>query len=241
MMASAANAQTRPAPRPRARINRIFVSIDGVYQTAPKDFSDSVTFQENAESGAFSTSYDVKSGPAFTLSGGGLVWQRLAVGVGVSRFSHATPTTLSGSVPHPFFFSRPRSVSGDVGGLTRTELAVHVQARAMIPVAPRMQAMVFGGPSFFQVKQDIVNDFEISESYPYDTATFSRGVTNTFSESKVGFSVGGDFTYFLTRQVGVGGTALYAGATMKAPSPDGGTIDLKIGGFQAGGGLRFRF
>ena len=237
-----AGAQTRPAPRPaRPPSDRIFISVNGAYQVASKDFGDSVTFVENAENGRFSTQYDVTSGPAFNVSAAAAVWRNLGVGVGVSRFSHSTPTALTATVPHPFFFNRARDVSGTVSGLTREELAVHVQARAMVPMRNRFQVMVFGGPSFFQVKQDIVNDLEITDAYPYDVATFSRAVSNTSSESKVGFNVGADVGYFFTRQLGVGFTLQYAGTTLEVPSPGGGTIDVKAGGVQAGGGLRLRF
>ena len=67
------------------------------------------------------------------------------------------------------------------------------------------------------MKQGIVNDFEITEAYPYDTATFSRGLTTTVDESKVGFNVGADVGYFFTRQVGVGGTVQWSGTTIDAP------------------------
>ena len=241
--AQAKPAQPRPAPaRPSQPTDRVFISIDGVFQSAGEDFGETVTFVENAENGTFSTDYDVKSGPAFNFSAGALVWRNLAVGVGVTRFSKATPIALTASVPHPFFFNRARSVTGDIGGLKREELAVHIQARAMFTPKPSIQAMVFGGPSFFSVKQGIVNDFEFTEAYPYDTATFSRGVTTTVDESKVGFNVGGDVGYFFTRQVGVGGTVQYSGTTVDVPASGGtGTFEIKVGGLQAGAGLRLRF
>src|SRR5207244_1268659 len=108
----------------------------------------------------------------FDVAGGARVWKQLGVGVGVSRFSASTPATLTGTVPHPFFFNRLRSVTGSVAGLTREELAVHIQARGIVEAGPRFEVMVFGGPSFFQVKQAVVTDFTISESFPYDDATF---------------------------------------------------------------------
>ena len=134
------------------------------------------TFVENAENGTFSTDYDVKSGPALNISAGaaGLAqhrrWRRrhALLEDHADRLDAHRCRTRSSSIA-------PRSVSGDVGGLEREELAVHVQARAMFTPKPNIQAMVFGGPSFFSVKQGIVNDFEITEAYPYDTATFSRG------------------------------------------------------------------
>jgi hypothetical protein len=237
-----AKPQPRPATKPRQPTDRISISINGAFQAGAEDFGETVTFVENAENGTFSTDYDVQSGPALNVSGGALLWRNIGVGVGVTRYSKATPSSLSASVPHPFFFNRARSVEGDIGGLKREELAVHIQARAMFTPKRNIQAVVFGGPSFFKVKQGVVNDFEITETYPYDSAAFSRGVTTTADESKVGFNVGADVGYFFTRQVGVGGTVQWAGTTIEMPGSGGtGTFDVKAGGFQAGGGVRFRF
>ena len=170
------------------------------------------------------------------------IWRYLGVGIGVTRYSKSTPVAFSASVPHPFFFNRARSVSGDISDLDREELAVHVQARGTFAPTRSVQVIVFGGPSFFTVKQGVVNDFEVIETYPYDTATFSRALSTTVDESKVGFNVGGDVGYFFTRQVGVGGSVQWAATTIDAPAPNGtGTFEIKAGGVQAGLGVRFRF
>ena len=224
-------------------MEKVYISINGAYQTGGDSFGETVTFIRNAESGTFSTDYTVKSGPALNVSAGVNLWRSLGVGVGVTRYSKETPVAFTASVPHPFFFNRPRSVSADIGGLDREELAVHVQARGTFFPSPRLQAVVFAGPSFFKVKQGIVTDFEITETYPYDTATFSRGISRTADESKVGFNVGADVGYFFTRQVGVGGTVQFARTTIETPGSGsaGGTLELKAGGVQAGAGVRFRF
>ena len=235
-------AQPRPAPRAAQPTDRIYISIDGAFQAGVEDFGETVSFVENAENGTFSTEYNVESGPALNISAGATIWRNIGVGVGVTRFSRSTPISLTASVPHPFFFNRARPISGDIGGLKREELAVHVQARANFTPSPKIQAVLFAGPSFFSVNQGIVNDFEISETYPYDTATFSRGVTTTVEESKVGFNVGADVGYFFTRQIGVGGSVQWSGTTIDMPASGGtGTFELKAGGLQAGGGLRLRF
>ncbi len=232
-------AQTRQAAK--VPTGRIFVSVNGGYQVASNDFTDSATFPENAENRQFSTEYSVKAGPAFNVSGGAIVSRHFAVGLGVTRFSRSTPTTLSGSTPHPFFFNRPRSISGAPGGVTREELAVHVQLRGVLPLNSHFQAMVFGGPSFFRVKQGMVSDFQYAASYPYDVATFSGATTNAAQVSKVGFNVGGDVECFFTRQLGVGFGLQYAATTVEVLSASGGNLDLKVGGLQAGLGLRLRF
>ncbi len=242
LLAVPASAQVpKSNQRPRTPTDRIFVSIDGVYQTGGEDFTDSKNFVRNAEDGSFATNYSVESGPAFTVSAGAHLTRQLAVGVGVSRFSHSTPTSFTASVPHPFFFDRDRALTSDIGGLSREELAVHVQARFVMPVSRRVQAMVFGGPSFFQVKQDIVNDFTYTDNYPFDTATFATSVTSSVSESAVGFNVGADVSYFFTPQLGLGGTVQLVGANVDMPSAGSGTIEVSAGKFQAGAGLRLRF
>jgi hypothetical protein len=103
-------------PTPRQPIDRIYVSVNGAFQTGGENFGETVTFRENAEDGRFTNDYEVKSGPALNISVGAGLWRNIGVGVGVTRYSKSTPTELSASVPHPFFFNRPRDVEGEVAG-----------------------------------------------------------------------------------------------------------------------------
>ncbi len=224
----------------RVDAQTVYVSVNGLFQVTSNDFDDSATIRVNVENGRFDTDYDVGGGFAFDVSGGVVVWQqRLAVGVGLTRFSTSTPTTINAQIPHPFFFNQARSVTGEFEG-DRSELAVHIQARWLAPVNDKFLVTIFGGPSFFQVEQTIVNDIDYTESYPFDTATFTGAITDTQSESKMGFNVGGDFAYYFSNQVGVGGLVQYSGATVEMTVPSG-TMDVKAGGLQVGGGLRLRF
>ena len=220
---------------------RGFLVLNGGYQVTTNDFDDGATFRANAEDAKFTTDYEVKGGPAFDVAGGARLWRQLGVGVGVTRFSRSTPTVLSGSVPHPFFFSRPRSVGGEVAGLKREEIAVHVQARLIAPVGTRLQVMAFGGPSFFQVRQGLVTGFTWADSYPYDDAAFSAAQTTNDKGTKVGFNAGADVAFFFARQIGVGATVQFARATVELSGAGGNAIEIKAGGVQAGGGLRVRF
>ena len=218
---------------------RVFISVNGLFQVTSNDFDDSETIRVNAENGRFDTDYEVGGGFAFDVSGGVVVWRNLAVGGGLTRFSTSTPTTINAQIPHPFFFNQPRTVAGEFEG-DRSELAVHIQAKWLVPVNDKFVVAIFGGPSFFQVEQTIVTDVDYSESYPFDTATFTRAITDDQSESAMGFHVGGDFAYYFSNQVGVGGVVQYSGATVEMAVPSG-TADVKAGGLQVGGGLRLRF
>lgn len=233
---SAALAQT-PAPRSF----RGFVSVNGGFQVTSNDFADAGTKREHLEDGRLETTYVVKGGQTFDITGGTAVWRRLGIGVGVSRFTVDTPTTITASVPHPFFFNRLRPVNGEAPGLTREELVIHVQARATLPVGSRAELTVFGGPSFFKVKQGMVTDVSYRDSYPYDQASFGGAVTTTTDASKTGFGGGGDLAFYFSRNVGIGGTFQFAGASVDVPGTGGATRQVKVGGARTGAGLRLRF
>lgn len=240
-LALAVFASAAPALAQTPVPERGFITVNGGYQLTSRDFADAGSFPQNAEQARFSTIYTVKNGPVFDVAGGMAIWQRLGLGVGIAQFSRATAGALTGSVPHPFFFSRDRSVSGAVTGLTREELAVHLQATVIAPIGTRARVMLFGGPSFFQVTQDVVRDFSWTETYPYDIAAFSAAGTTRAKASKLGFHAGADVAVFFTRQLGLGVTVQMAGTTVKMPAASGGEQDIKAGGITAGGGLRLRF
>jgi hypothetical protein len=218
-----------------------FLTVNGGYQLTANNFADGAVRRQYAEDGRVDVDYDVKTGPAFDIAGGMRLWKQIGLGVGVSRFTTSTSATLTGTIPRPFFFNQLRSISGSVAGLDREELAVHVQARGMLEAGSHLEMMVFGGPSFFHTKQSVVTDITIAESYPYDEAAFQSAVTTESKASKIGFNAGGDVAFFFTRQIGIGVTAQFAGATVNIPGVGGAKHDVKIGGGNVGGGLRLRF
>jgi hypothetical protein len=63
----------------------------------------------------------------------------------------------------------------------------------------------------------------------------------TVSDSQIGFNVGADLTYRFANNFGVGAMVRYARATAGLTLDDGSALDVKVGGFQIGGGLRIRF
>ncbi|HXD17941.1 MAG TPA: hypothetical protein VN654_13055 [Vicinamibacterales bacterium] len=218
-----------------------YVSINGGYQVTTNSFGHADSFEANAEQGRYQSDYTVKAGPSFDIAAGAIGWRHLGFGIGVSRFSRSTPLHLAGDVPHPFFFDRGREVSGDVGGLQRQEVAVHTQVRAMAPVGDRLQVMAFGGYSYFQLTQDVITEVTYTDEYPYDSASLKGATTTAKAGSKIGVNGGADVAFFLTRRLGLGFGAQYAGATIVLPMGSGAGTRVKVGGVQAGGGLRLRF
>jgi hypothetical protein len=221
--------------------SRIFVAFDGTYQATSSEFRDGGTFAANVEQARFDTDYSVKRGPGLDVTAGAHLTRRLALAVSASRFARSTPATLSGSVPHPFFFDRPRGLAAELGQLRREELGVHLQARGILASGRRAELNVFGGPSIFRVRQDMVTGFGYRDAYPYDDVTFQTAQTTQAAATRLGFNIGTDVTLFLTRQLGVGGTMQFARGSVDLPSAGGGEQRVTVGGLRAGGGLRIRF
>ena len=118
---------------------------------------------------------------------------------------------------------------------------MHVQASWTVTVNEAIEVAVFGGPTFFSITQDLVTDVQFTQTYPFDTATYTGATTDRQSESKVGFNVGADVSFFFSGHVGVGWLARFSRATIDVPTQDGGAVAVESGGFQTGGGLRLRF
>ncbi len=140
---------------------RGFVSINGGYQASSTDFRNSIAITEFVEQGSVDSSYNVKAGPQLDVAGGARVWRSLGIGIGITRFSKSGTASVAGKIPHPFFFNQTRSVEGEAAGLKREELAFHIQAMAIVPGGERLSLAVFAGPSFFNVKQGIVQKLQV--------------------------------------------------------------------------------
>jgi hypothetical protein len=104
-----------------------------------------------------------------------------------------------------------------------------------------LRVVLSGGPSFFNVEQDMVTEVSISESFPYDTATFSSATKRRQKASAPAFNVGADVLYMLTSKFGVGGLVRFARATVDLDAPENRTIAVDAGGVYAGGGVRVLF
>jgi hypothetical protein len=216
--------------------DRAYVNVSGWFQPTAS-FSNTVRPVDFAEPAVVDTSYKTGAVPGFEAGGGVRLWRNLAVGLDVSRFSKNTRGAVSAQVPHPFFFNRARTVTGDASALTRDETAVNLQALWMLPMRTRWQLALAGGPSWFSVGQDLVSDVTVTQTYPYDTATFANATAVHRSRSRVGFNAGADVSYLLRRHVGLGVGVTYSHAAV--PLDD--TLTVDAGGAHLSGGLRFRF
>jgi hypothetical protein len=225
--ASTVAAQVPPAPATQG-----FVSVDFGAQPARGTINTANAFPKYDETVTFAAEGGVANGPFFQVAGGVHVWRSLSVGVGYSRFSSKSDSTVTATVPHPLFFNQPRTSSQVAPDLQRTENGVHVMALWLIPVTDKIDVSLFGGPSFIHVEQELIASVSIIEG----TQNFTPGLS-TNSGTATGGNIGIDGTYMVNRRFGVGVMLRYAGGKVDLESASG----VKVGGFQIGAGARVRF
>ncbi|HKF65873.1 MAG TPA: outer membrane beta-barrel protein [Vicinamibacterales bacterium] len=218
---------------------RVSVNVGG--QLSSTTFTSTAAPLIYLEPATITTSYTTPKGLLF--DGGFLV--RVAgnfgVGAGLSAYSAHHDAAVNGSIPHPFFFNTPRTLSGTAASLQRSEVTANIQA-AYVLVSSHLDVVFAGGPSIFRVGQDLVSNVVLAETYPYDTVTFTSATTERAEKTKLGFNVGADVGYRLSHNVGVGGLVRYSRVSLSLPlagSASGVSVDA--GGLQVGGGVRFYF
>jgi opacity protein-like surface antigen len=231
---------------------RLYVSVNGGIQTSDNTVAQSFSVQKNLENAPIKANVDEKRGTLFDAGAVVRLIGYFGMGFALSVMNHDADTTVTASIPHPFFFDRPndpptvprpRPIEGTTPS-QRRETAAHIQAVFLVP-GPHLDVMIYGGPSLFTVRQTLVTDVTYSESFPFDTATFTAAqTTESTSKTETGFHVGGDVSWKFTKNVGIGGMVRFARAqaTLNTTnSTNNNAITVDIGGLQFGGGIRLAF
>ena len=217
------------------------VSINAGAQLSSTTFATTATFPLFVETASINTSYSVPKGKLFD---GGLMYRlanRFGVGGALSFFSERHDAAVTGSIPHPFFFNTPRPLTGTAANLERREFAADIQA-AYLYQSRRYDVVISGGPTIFRVSQDLVSNATYTDAYPHDTVTFTSATTVKSEGTKIGFNVGADVGYKLSRSVGVGGLVRFSRATLSFPlTGSASDVSVDAGGLQVAGGVRFYF
>ena len=232
---SSAEAQQKAARR------QVIVEIDGTFAATARTFSDTSTPPIHGEPGRITARYDIPRAPGFNAGALVHVWRQLSAGVSYGQSSRSTSARITGSLPHPFFFSRNRQIEGTAAGANWKRSTLAVQVRGSFPVARRTTLAIFGGPAWLATTQGVVEQVNYSEAYPYDTASFTSASVRDANKAKLSFVVGADVSYFLSRRLGVGGGFKYSAATIDLPSLDSDPLETKTGGLDVTTGIRLRF
>jgi hypothetical protein len=226
---------------------RVFFHLNAMGQPGSQDLTSTSVFDLYDERGQFDVLRGIDGGGATDVGAWYRIGRHLGVGVGYTASSGNGSAEVTGVVPHPFFFNRPRAFALDVPGLRTRERAVHLQALWHMPITTAWDATLFVGPSFLHARLDQIADVAISEvGAPFNAVNAVPSVASR-SGSGTGFNIGVDTTYIFLRDVaflraiGGGLTLRYAGGSVDVDQPGGAAQSVDVGGFGIGGGLRLRF
>ena len=153
-----ASAQTAPWS------DRGYINVGWGVESGSSAMTDTRTSTIYEETATVTSTATFSSGSLFDGGVGVRIWRNLTVGAAYHQEQNDTDGQLTGSIPSPSFFNRPRQLDVTVPGLERKEKAAHVVIGWVIPFSPKFDIMVSGGPSFFRVEQDTVSAVTLAET-----------------------------------------------------------------------------
>jgi len=235
-------------PRLHAQVEDVGVNqrfraiLNGAFAPTSLSYNETRSFTEFAEPGTLDASYKDDPGPGLDLGLQYNFTRHLGVLLGFSRVNRSGGGTFAASLPHPLFFNQHRKVDGSLDGYDYTESAGHLDLVA-IRASGAFEFAVFAGATKFSVKTDVVERLQYSHSYPYDSVTVTGTPKKRFSQSPMGFNVGGRLDYGLGRakRVGLGLQLRYSRASVEIVPAEGSTLKFDAGGLQLGVGARLFF
>jgi hypothetical protein len=220
---------------------RVRISLNAGYQTTETSFEQTRTFEEYYEQGSLSLSRTVPAAPVYNAGVMVRVWRGLEFGLAGSYLTDTGGGAVTAQMPHPFYFDRDRTISGEADRVDRTETAGHVQIGWMLPITNWLEITLSAGPTVVVVEQAFVTSVAYTDSYPFDTAAFDGAVTERVRDTAVGYNAALDLTWRFSSHFGLGGEIRYSRATEDLEPSGGDPVSIRTGGLHAGGGIRLVF
>lgn len=224
--------------------DRGYINVGWGVESGSSAMTDSRTGTIYEEAATVTSSSTFSSGSLFDVGVGIRVFRNFTVGASYHQEQNDTEGRLTGSIPSPVIFNRPRTLDQGVPGLERKEKAVHLQFGWVVPINEKVDVLVYAGPSFFRMEQDVVSDVSFGEGN--NNTVIATPSIATRKKSKTGYNVGADATYIVWQndsvRVGAGGFVRFTQASMDIEMLNGGTPQsTDAGGVQFGFGARLRF
>lgn len=240
----------RPSYQPRG-FARGWIDVNvGVAVAADSRYGSVFERLSFGEPARFTADYHSPAGAAVDIGAGVMFTPMFGLGINFTGTAHQDNADLGISIPHPIW---PDTYASDgaptEGKLARSEGGAHIQAMFVSRISDRVDARVFGGPSYFRLQQDAVSNIVYAHDFilllPVHEVDIRRYDTERIEFDDGGgwgFHVGADLNVFFSRVVGLGLFAKYMRGTVEVFDPlSRADRTFTTGGFQTGGGLRLRF
>ncbi len=229
------------APAARRRVPKpppyIYVGVTG--QASPLDFTGTDSVTTLIETETRTVDYTPSRVPGFEISVGRELWRNLIIAGSVVQISGRGTAGISAQIPHPLFYNTPRSVSGEADA-RRVETALHIEFAKVVHRSRAYTLTIGGGPSVFFLKQDLLNQLDYDETYPFDSVAYTGASMTRHSATAYGAHLQGDYVKSFSKKLSwqVSGRYSYGEAKLEV---NGATVKAKTGQGQVSGGLRIGF
>lgn len=110
----------------------------------------------------------------------------LRVELSVDHTRSQPVATVDAEIPHPFYFSQPRAISGSSPSLNRSATGLHATVSGTLRVTRRLGIDIGGGLSRIALQQALVTDVAWTDRYPFDSATFASATVTDASGTATG-------------------------------------------------------
>lgn len=225
--------------------DRVYLNVGFGVESGTSTLADSRPLTIYEENGTVSASSTYTSGSLFDIGIGFRLWKNFSAGAAYHQEQNTADFAITGTAPHPIFFNQPRSFTATAAGdQFRQEKAIHLQLGYMIPLGPKFDLLVSGGPSWFRLEQPVVSNVTISEQGSAFTQVAVTSTVESRKKSPVGYNAGFDMSYLVWQNDSV---RLGAGAFVRYARAKADVLLLQteqptdIGGLQVGFGGRIRF
>lgn len=190
----AARRPAKPADRPRPFLyGGLTIQVSALHLHA----SDARAFL--LEQGARDTTYRLSNSPGFEIGAGFGIAHRLMLSGLFARRSGSGTASVLAEIPHPIFFATPRPLTGEFR-FFRADTAAHMQIAVTAYQNARFLLIAGGGPSFFLVEQDLLDQLRYTEAYPYDAVSYAGATASRHRSHALGGNVQFDAIVSLSRR-----------------------------------------
>lgn len=221
--------------------DRITVSFGGGLAVGASNWTSRATWDAWAERARVESRHEASSGAVFQGALGVRFSKSLGIVLAGGRASRDAKASLAAQVPHPLFLETPRAVSGEVSGLSYTDLAFHLDLEWRIVKGP-IEIAAFAGPTMARAETDAVQSLTVTEAYPFDEAPYeSAATTGVRSDWGWGLNVGASAAWLAVSHLDLGVEARYVRAGVELTPAGGEKFSLNAGGVQLAARVRLRF